>query len=289
MLTNKVVRNLIVGIIMIGSCHASGSDAPTPAPEPSAQAPQDLVLPVITITFPPDTYQTEPPASDAPPSPPEPAAPGSEAPKATYTSILSSQQMEQFVYDCTQQGATITIGSQALTFDQATIILLINTLKHKFPEFQMHVSPELTELKDLSSVLSQVYNAIRDLRSDLRPFFASILWTAFYQFSPANTDTSYICLYLLKTLAPTNFATATLLLHSQIQPQTIPTKLSTTQLRPPYNPQEIYVPKPEADWTILGHAINILQHENNGKKTESQEILRDLKATCKYQPILGTE
>jgi hypothetical protein len=118
-----------------------------------------------------------------------------------YERISTAQQMEQFVFDCTQGNIT---GIVTPTFDEATKILISNTLGE-------HYDTIIHKLQSHQLTPTQLNSLVM------------ITWVGYNQFSPVSPLTSSMCLNILTQLAPTNFELAQLLLQSQTNPDLTPT------------------------------------------------------------------
>jgi hypothetical protein len=178
-----------------------------------------------------------------------------------YTTCCSAQEMKSFIFDCIS-GDTVTIGNDKKTLDEAVKTIFANTV---------------TKLEKQTSLISsnEIVEKISDIiKEETRYLIATLAWIGFQDFAATSPDTSGICNEILKKLASTNYDKANFILLSQCKDK------------------DNYIPRPDADWQLIGAAIHILRNEKNGNEDKAKTLLKKLKGVTDesnkvYEPILG--
>jgi hypothetical protein len=101
-----------------------------------------------------------------------------------------------------------------------------------------------------------------------KPFLAFVLWQIQLYLGEYSIDSYIYCLNRLHELAATCFDKAKLLLLSQCNSR--------------------FVPLATADKITIRNAVQMLRSEKNGKRAEARGLLRQLKATGRYEAQLKT-
>lgn len=170
----------------------------------------------------------------------------------TYKTCKSAEEMSNFVSDCIE-GKEIRINDipqSSMPLNSATAAIISNTAR---------------ELESSAMDIDYAH-----MQENYKPLIALISWIGFQQFSSVSPDTSTICLEILNKIAPSNYDKAELILKSQCVSN--------------------YEPAKNADWRIIGEAVNMLKHEKNGHTGEANNLLaklKELNGKKTYAALLG--
>jgi hypothetical protein len=100
-----------------------------------------------------------------------------------------------------------------------------------------------------------------------KPFLVLVLWEIHLFLFSYSMNSSIYCLNLLHKMAPTSFEKARLLILSQCR-RGCPEKL---------------IPRKNADWNVIGNAVEMLENEKNGQMEQAKGFLKQLAATKCYE------